>query len=123
MPTYSSYCHECGTQHEYFARMADALNTPVCCGVKTEKNLNATPQISAMAFQGGKGYTITDGKNGGKGTWIESGQDLKRYVKENNLLVGDEGPQEAAIQRKNIEAAEKRKVWKAAEAAVIKHMS
>jgi predicted nucleic acid-binding Zn ribbon protein len=116
MPTYSSYCHECGTDHEYFRKMADALDTPECCGVKTEKNLNAMPQISAMAFTGHKGFHAMDGKNGGKGTWIETGADYKRYIKDNNKLVGDEGIQEAEHQRKNIQAADK----KARRAAVVK---
>lgn len=72
------------------------------------KGLTA-PAISAMAFTGHKGFHMPDGKHGGKGTWIESGQDYKKYLKENNKLPASEGAAESRLQKRNVEAADNKK--------------
>ena len=43
MPTYESACLKCGAYHTYIARMKDAFETPVCCGVKTDKRIFTAP--------------------------------------------------------------------------------
>ena len=44
MPTYESQCLKCNQKHEYFARISNNLDTPECCGVKTEKRI-FTPSL------------------------------------------------------------------------------
>lgn len=72
------------------------------------KGLTA-PAISAMAFTGHKGFHMPDGQHGGKGTWIESGQDYKKYLKEHNKLPASEGAAEARLQKRNADAADNKK--------------
>lgn len=43
MPLYESLCHECQKVHTYWAKADDRLNTPECCGVKTEKVILSAP--------------------------------------------------------------------------------
>ena len=40
---YESICLTCGAYHEYVRPVAEYLNTPVCCGVKTQKRLLTPP--------------------------------------------------------------------------------
>jgi predicted nucleic acid-binding Zn ribbon protein len=120
MPTYVSKCSACGKDHEYVAKVANRAATPVCCGLPTERQLT-TPAISAMAWTGHKGVYLPDGKNGGKGTWIEDGAAYKQYMKSNNKISGDEGQQEAAIQKRNLEKADDKKLTQAVEKAVAIH--
>lgn len=40
---YESVCLTCGTHHTYVRRAADYLDTPVCCGQKTEKRIFTAP--------------------------------------------------------------------------------
>jgi len=107
MPTYVAHCSNCGAEHDYIRSIANRNDTPICCGVPTVKGLT-TPAISAMTFTGHKGFHMPDGKNG-KGTWIESGQDYKRYLRENNKIPASEAEAEARIQRKHAEAADNKK--------------
>lgn len=120
MPTYVAHCSTCGSEHEYIRRISDRDDTPECCGAPTVKGLTA-PAISAMAFTGHKGFHMMDGKNGGKGTWIESGQEYKKYLRDNNKMPADEAAAEAKIQRKNIEAADDKKRRAAVIEAVNRH--
>lgn len=59
---------------------------------------------------------MPDGKNNGKGTWIESGQDYKKYLTTNKLIPSSEAAQESVVQKKNVEAVDDKK----RRAAVIK---
>jgi hypothetical protein len=68
-----------------------------------------TPAIGAMSFSGHKGFHMPDGKQGGKGTWIESGNDYKKYLRDNNKMPAHEAESEAKIQKKNIAAADDKK--------------
>jgi hypothetical protein len=43
MPTYESYCHQCGKEHEYIRTVANYKDTPICCGVKTSKEIRTRP--------------------------------------------------------------------------------
>ena len=40
---YESECLQCGQRHEYIQPAARYLDTPVCCGQKTEKRLFTAP--------------------------------------------------------------------------------
>jgi len=107
MPTYVAHCRTCGTDHDYIRSIANRNDTPICCGTPAVKGLTA-PAISAMSFTGHKGFHMPDGKNG-KGTWIESGQDYKKYLRDNNKMPASEAAAEAQIQKKNAEAADNKK--------------
>jgi len=70
------------------------LNTPVCCGKKTKKVILSPPAVGAMSFGREKSFYMTDG------TFIDSGAQYKRYMKDNNKIPADEGAQEAERVRK-----------------------
>ena len=108
MPTYVSRCHTCDTSYDYIRKVADRHQTPECCGVPTAMGLT-TPAIGAMSFSGHKGFHMPDGKQGGKGTWIESGNDYKKYLRDNNKMPAHEAEAESKIQKKNITAADDKK--------------
>lgn len=44
-----------------------------------------------------------------KGTWIESGNDYKKYLRDNNKMPAHEAEAESKIQKKNITAADDKK--------------
>lgn len=44
---YESACLNCGTYHTYIRKVADYLDTPECCGVKTDKRLFTAPMMRA----------------------------------------------------------------------------
>jgi predicted nucleic acid-binding Zn ribbon protein len=117
MPTYTAKCSVCSTHHDYVRRVADRDDTPLCCETKTDKQLS-TPQISAMAFGGHKGF-VTDAT--GTPRWIENGSDLKRYMRENNLTVPEEGVERAKDARRNQEIASDKALDQAVSDALSKH--
>ena len=107
MPIYHSLCHKCGTYHEYVAKVADYLNSPDCCGEKTEKQIDC-PMIGAMTFSGWKGFNNV----AAPGTpWVESGSEYKKWLKDNNKIPMSEGQQEAdrVSAQKQVEDKKKRK--------------
>lgn len=120
MPTYVAHCPTCGTEQDYIRSIANRNDTPICCDAPMTKGLTA-PAISAMAFTGHKGFHMPDGKQGGKGTWIESGQDYKKYLEENNKIPSSEAASEAQLQKKNAEAADSKKRREAVIKAVQQH--
>lgn len=120
MPTYTAHCQACGAEYDYIRSIANRNDTPICCDVPTVKGLTA-PAISAMTFSGHKGFHMPDGKHGGKGTWIESGQDYKKYLRENNKIPSSEAAAESRIQKKHAEAADSKKRREAVIKAVQTH--
>lgn len=120
MPTYASKCQKCGQEHEFVTRVANRDDTPVCCGEKTTRVL-ATPMIAATLFTGHQAFLMEDGKNGGKGTWIETSQDYHRYLKENRKIPASEGKREAEIKADQRKKEEDRKLTAAVEKAVLSH--
>ena len=40
---YEAVCMQCGKYHTYIRKAVDYLDTPECCGVKTEKRLLSAP--------------------------------------------------------------------------------
>lgn len=43
MPTYEAVCLKCGKYHTYIRKAADYLDTPFCCGAKTDKRILSAP--------------------------------------------------------------------------------
>lgn len=43
MPLYESMCHQCGKVHNYYKPAARYLETPECCGQRTEKVILTPP--------------------------------------------------------------------------------
>lgn len=43
MPVYEASCPKCGAHHEYIRSVANYLDTPECCGVKTDKRIFSPP--------------------------------------------------------------------------------
>jgi hypothetical protein len=43
MPVYEARCNECGKIHEYIRRAANYLDTPECCGARTQKVILSAP--------------------------------------------------------------------------------
>lgn len=43
MPIYEAACLKCGKYHTYIRKAADCLDTPECCGAKTEKRILSAP--------------------------------------------------------------------------------
>lgn len=91
---YEAQCKKCNKIHEYIAKVADRENTPSCCGNKTVQGIFTPPQVGAMSWGREKAITMTDG------TYIETGQEYKRYMKKHNKIPADEGAQEADRARK-----------------------
>jgi len=73
VPCYQAMCHKCGAYHEYYQSVARCMDTPECCGTKTEKRIFTAPMgiVDIPAYQS----PIT-------GRWINSrserSEDLKR---------------------------------------------
>jgi hypothetical protein len=43
MPIYESVCLTCGKEHEYIRTMANCMDTPICCGVHSDKRIMSAP--------------------------------------------------------------------------------
>jgi hypothetical protein len=87
---YESRCGKCGRVHEYSKPVAERENTPTCCGKKTVKGIFTAPQVGAMSFGREKSFVATDG------TFIDSGSQYKKWMKDNNKIPYEEGKSEAA---------------------------
>lgn len=120
MPTYVAICPHCESEADFIRKVDDRDDTPLCCGAKMVRQgaWYVAPDISAMAFTGHKGMVVHEN---GQAKWLETGADYKRFIKENNKLVGEEAVQEAEHQRKNIQAADKKARRQAVIEAVKKH--
>lgn len=44
---YEAVCLKCGRYHTYIRKVADYLDTPECCGQKTDKRLLSAPMMRA----------------------------------------------------------------------------
>lgn len=44
---YEAVCLKCGKYHTYIRKVADYLDTPECCGAKTDKRLLSAPMMRA----------------------------------------------------------------------------
>jgi len=115
MPTYTAVCHACGGRHDFVRKIADRDDTPFCCEKATER-VQVAPMVSAMVWTGHKGFMTS-----GNGRWIETGQDMKKYMRDTNSLTAEEGLREAEIQRKAKEVKQDKALHEAVVAAVEKH--
>jgi len=95
MPLYTSSCSGCGERHSYVRSVAERALTPECCGRPTDKVIDM-PQIGAMAFAGAKGFVAHATETP---QWLETGTDVKRYMKQHGLVPTHEAAQEARIRR------------------------
>ena len=43
MPIYEAICLKCGKYHDYIRTVSNCLDTPECCGVKTDKRILSKP--------------------------------------------------------------------------------
>lgn len=98
---YSSICDACGTSHSYVRSVAERNQTPVCCGAPTRKTIDA-PMVSAMAFAGTHKGTVAYA-NDGTPVHLDSGTEVKRYMRDNDKVSESEGVSEAALQRRSLE--------------------
>ena len=44
---YEAVCLKCGSYHTYIRKVADYLDTPICCNTKTDKRLLSAPMMRA----------------------------------------------------------------------------
>lgn len=103
---YESQCSKCQKVHEYFASVDERNNTPECCGRQTERVMVTPPQVSAMIWTSHKACMV--------GTkWCETGEDYKRAMRDQNLIPGKEGKEEAKRARNRIEKEETQKITQA----------
>lgn len=91
---YEAQCPKCGKTHEYSRPVTERNDTPICCGKKTVKAILTPPMTGAMSWGREKAFTATDG------TFIDSGHQYKKWMKDNNKIPLEEGKQEAARVRK-----------------------
>lgn len=101
---YEAQCSKCHTMHEYFSSVADREITPVCCGKHTVKGIFSAPMVGAMSWGREKAVTMPDG------TFIETGSEYKRYMKNNKKISADEGHAEAERARKRKKAEFKKQL-------------
>lgn len=119
MPTYRCRCEVCESEQDFVRTISTRDDTPECCGQKTAR-IPVAPQVSAMLWTGHNAFLMEDGKNGGKGTWIETAQDYKKYLRDNNKIPVSEGRAHAEAKAKERTAREEAALTKAVEQAANK---
>jgi hypothetical protein len=121
LPIYVSKCGVCNRNHDYFKPIDLRHETPMCCDTQTQKII-VPVEIGAMCFNGHKGFHLPDGKGPNmQGTYIETGAQYKKYMRDNNKIPHDEYCQELEVQKKNREAEDDKKLTKDVERAVAQH--
>ena len=111
MPMYSALCEVCKTPQTYFQTVGNRASTPTCCEQQMTKTLDS-PMVSAMAWSGWKGFYAN-------GQYIEDGAQYKKFLAKNDFIPASEGHQEAAIQKRNKEIADDKKLTAAVTSAVL----
>jgi len=46
VPVYEAVCLKCGAAHEYIRPVSQYMDTPECCGTKTDKRILSAPMMS-----------------------------------------------------------------------------
>lgn len=111
MAIYASMCHECGTEHEYVAKIAnDEYKTamPMCCGKQTDRMVTAAALHGI--WTGHKGFIAHS--DDGTPTFIESESDRKKFMKANNYLPADEAHAHADSSKERIKQDRKKRTRK-----------
>jgi hypothetical protein len=85
MPCYEALCHVCGKVQDYYRPASDYLNTPYCCGKKTEKVILTAPYgvVDIPAYQ-----SPISGK------WINSRRERTEDLKRNDCRPWENMEQE-----------------------------
>lgn len=96
MPVYEALCKSCGKVHNYYRRVADCMDTPECCGEKTQKVILSAP--AGFADLPGYESPIT-------GEWIEG-----RAARRNDLAKHGCRPWEGMEQEQKYAAECKRQI-------------
>ena len=109
MPIYESVCHQCGKPHEYYQTASNCQNTPVCCGVKTQKVILTAPfgVVDIPAYVS----PVT-------GKWINSRRERTEDLKRNNARPWEGMEQETKVAQQRA-ADEEKKQDKAIEESVV----
>lgn len=104
MPCYESECLKCGARHEYVRPAAMYLDTPMCCGQKTEKRIFSAPMgiVDIPAYESpASGKWITsraqrreDFKRTGTRPWEGREQEQKEAARQKQY---DEAKSDAAL--------------------------
>jgi putative FmdB family regulatory protein len=98
MPTYTARCPTCGTEVDFFRKIADRDNTPTCehDGAQMERFITPT-MLPAMGLA--DHYAI----RAGDGNTYYGKHEYERYLKANDLVPLSEIKGEATHQRKQLE--------------------
>ena len=109
MPVYEARCNECGKIHEYVRKAKDYLDTPTCCGVRTEKVILTAP----MGYVEHIHYTSPiDGKP------ITTKQARVEDLKRNHCRPWEGMEQETKVARQRVQEEAKKEDAKLEQAAV-----
>ncbi len=105
MPTYTATCPSCNTQHEFFRKIAERHNTPVCtCGTKTEFTITAV-MVPCMAIADGGMHVVSPID----GTVMRCKDDYENHMKKHNVRPTSEfegcKPVEKKVDTESIRAA------------------
>jgi len=98
MPVYESVCLKCGKYHEYIRTVSNCLDTPECCGEKTDKRILSAPMgiVDIPAYE-----------SPATGKWITSRSERKEDLKRSGCREweGMETEKQEAARRKQYEEA------------------
>jgi predicted nucleic acid-binding Zn ribbon protein len=96
MPVYESVCLNCGKYHEYIRTVSNCLDTPECCGIKTDKRILSAPMgiVDIPAYE-----------SPATGKWITSRSERKEDLKRSGCREweGMEAEKQEAENRKKYE--------------------
>lgn len=102
MPVYESVCLKCGKYHEYIRTVSNCLDTPECCGEKTDKRILSAPMgiVDIPAYE-----------SPATGKWITSRSERKEDLRRSGCREweGMETEKQEAERRKQYEEAEQDK--------------
>ena len=109
MPIYESICRKCGKTHEYIRTASQYLDTPECCGAKTQKVILTAPYgvVDIPAYQ-----SPINGK------WINSRSERREDLKRNNCREWEGFEQETKVAQERAKQEEKTQDAKLEEAVV-----
>ena len=105
MPIYEAVCKKCGKYHEYVAKVADCMNSPVCCDEQTQKVIFTAP-MGQFDIQPWEGY-----ESPATGKWITSKAERKEDMKASKTRQweGMETEKQEAARHKMYDEAEQDK--------------
>lgn len=78
MPSYESRCLVCDKEHDYITSVARCMETPVCCGQPTKKEIRTNCQ-GAPAFDD-LNFRLTSGE------FVRTKREREEVMKRNNYI-------------------------------------